>query len=355
MAELLRRGTASMEFFARVNLVNIPSYLLAHSPEVDRLCSMLFAYLTLQVVGLCWAFMVNASFSLALRITPFLPPESISGLPIQPDTTSLFASPESTAKLICQFYVSYASIRVVISFGQAVFQLALESIKDFPDAAKIISDGGIDTLKWMWIIFIPALLLELGLMQADNVCSAAETNGDSAWQTLSAAAFGALCHRTGLHFLTSQFPEIRRMIYYCLVCLVVQIWQGFLHQFPHWNAVFKEMPSLVRFLCQASVGALWCVTWIVCVLLLLGLVRATDVSGILHMALFGWTLWLFLLTPSLVTKYGASWADKATPQSMMSLAAFLRISHMCIIGIIFFGVCTISGFLRAQVGPFVRA
>jgi hypothetical protein len=60
-----------VEFVTRAFYVNVPAYLLAKSPELDRIASFVFTYLLLQIVGFCWAFLVNAAFALACQ-TPQL-------------------------------------------------------------------------------------------------------------------------------------------------------------------------------------------------------------------------------------------------------------------------------------------
>lgn len=338
--ELLRQTCNLLEFATRFTLVNIPSYLLAFSPELDRMCSMIFAYLTFQLVGLCWAFLVNAAFALACRVTSFLPKLSPSA-----DSSISFSTQSTTIEMICAFYVSYASIRVVISFGQAIFHLALESIKDFPDASAILSKGGIFTLHLTPIIFVPALVLEVGLLGADFVCKLNSASGSS---TSVEYLSSALCNHTGLYYLTSQFPEIRRLVFYSLVCMVVQIWQTFLHQFPKWNAAVRDLTSISRLLFQSSAAVLSSLSILTIVIVVTGSAAMGDVETSLYFLLLGWTFWLFLFAPVLVTKYGAGWAAKTTTQSLQALAAYLRISHMCIISLFFVIVCFSFGFLRAQ-------
>ena len=113
MASMLRRAlstaTATVEALARVILVNVPLYLLSVS-ELDSASIFVMAYLLLQVVGFCWAFLVNAAFALAARSTALLPPS--------PSTSSSSASRMTSLQLICTYYVSYATIRVFIWFAQ---------------------------------------------------------------------------------------------------------------------------------------------------------------------------------------------------------------------------------------------
>ena len=65
----LRRLTKGIEFWARVSMVNLPSYVLANSVALDRICMALFTYLLFQVVGITWASLVNAAFALACELS----------------------------------------------------------------------------------------------------------------------------------------------------------------------------------------------------------------------------------------------------------------------------------------------
>ena len=250
----------ALEWSARLVLVNWPVYLMS-IPELDRATALLISYLVFQVVGLLYAFLVNAAFALACRVPYFLPPIDLavvaavtSGglinsssdtlnvtLPTEPsERESLLSSPTRSAQLIAAFYVSYASVRVVVGFAQSVFAIALESAKDFPDAALEMSKGGILLLKLTPIVFVPALTLEMGLMFADTLCLPAP----------SPLLGPALCDASGLTYLTSAYPEIRRITFYAVVLMAVQLWQCLLHQFPNWTAAFRCLSASARLVAQ---------------------------------------------------------------------------------------------------------
>ena len=115
-------------------------------------------------------------------------------------------------RLVCSFYVLYASVRVVVSFANCIISVAIESIRDFPAAAKVLRSGGKFTLQLTFLIFIPSLVLEIGLLSADSVCF------DNFWSDL-------FCKHSGLYYLTAKFPEIRKVVIYCTLAMVVQVWQ----------------------------------------------------------------------------------------------------------------------------------
>jgi recombinational DNA repair protein (RecF pathway) len=89
-------------------------------------------------------------------------------------------------------------------------------------------------------VFVPALLLEVGLLLANRTCpdtlaqgnnamGGEDMNGMAATATATASA-AFVCQHTGLHFLTSAYPEVRRLLFYSLVAMVLQLWQTALHQ-----------------------------------------------------------------------------------------------------------------------------
>ena len=64
----LNQISRGVEFSARLLLVNFPLYILAKSPELDRVCCIVFSYLFFQVVGFSWAFLVNASKAISSQV-----------------------------------------------------------------------------------------------------------------------------------------------------------------------------------------------------------------------------------------------------------------------------------------------
>lgn len=139
----LNEISRSIEFGARILLVNFPLYIFAKFPEVDRLSSITLGYLFFQVVGLCWAFLVNASFALACKSAMFVPGNV------------------STGRLIVNFYVHYASIRTVISFAQSHAQIAFDMINDFSIFSKFIDATGIKIFEYHHLLFVPCIILEV--------------------------------------------------------------------------------------------------------------------------------------------------------------------------------------------------
>ena len=357
--EFIRSACYALEFVGRLALVNVPLFLLGKSPELDRISSCVMAYLIFQVVALCWAFLVNAAFALACRVPFFLPPLDLviessmsnltqsSGTSNSTDWNSLLSSPSTSVQLIAAFYVSYASIRVVVNFAQSLFYVALESIKDFPEASAELSKGGIFTLQLFPIVFIPALVLEIGLISADTLCLVSSNKSDEKYSDVSYVnAF--VCRNSGLGYITSTFPEVRRVILYGVLAMAVQLWQVLLHQFPKWDLAFRCLSTTTRAVAQISVLILSIISIIVGIFLVFKQVNVRLLEILVCSVVMGWTMWLFAVSRLLVATHGESWAARTTTQSLMHLAAYLRLSHVCILALTFGAVCFTTGFLQAQ-------
>jgi hypothetical protein len=113
-----------VEFWTRFILLNIPSALLVNFPELDRVSSIGFTYLALQVVGYCWAFLVNAAFAISCQAASFLPFNQTN-------------EEATTLQLISSFYFAYASARVVISYAHHASYLGYQSLQDFPHIISV--------------------------------------------------------------------------------------------------------------------------------------------------------------------------------------------------------------------------
>lgn len=297
---------SGIEAFARGLLVNIPTYLLSIA-EVDNACAMIMAYMLMQIVGFCWAFLVNAAFALACRSTELLPPvmqqsESATATVLSHEHVSSYSS----MQLIAAFYVSYASIRVVIGFAQSVFSISLESVKSFPDVAKRLSRGGKTTLHLIPLVFIPPIVVMVSLMCADRVCE--RDDATQPWQR-------GLCDNSGISYLSSKKPDLRRLTVYSVFLVVIQLWQAALHQFPNWREAFMSLKWFTRLVFQLAVLLLAVISTFVGVVFLF-LERALDVSTshaeeIVCLVLLGWTLWLLCFIPVLVRTHGDSWEQES--------------------------------------------
>lgn len=356
LENVLRSICFGLEFSSRAIFVNIPFYLQAHNPELDRICAILFAYLTIQVVGFVGACLTNAMLTLACRVTAFLPPLAYLAPSIEFNQTSgslvdsFHTSPYSMIQLIANYYVSYASIRIMVSFIQGVFNVGLESIKDFPDACKVLADGGMFTLQMSPIMFLPAIILEFGLLLADPICSLGDsgkvnaTSDSSIMHKVVVNSCHFSCDYTGMRFLTSPYSDARRVVFGVCVIMILQLWQAALHQFPNWNRAVKSLHFTSRISHQIAVFVLGLSTFIT----LLAMATMPLPLIVPCVILTGWTIWLFHFTPVLVRVYGHVWAAKVNPASLQALAANLRMSFILMIGVAAIFLTTFAGLQRAQ-------
>lgn len=229
-----------------------------------------------------------------------------------------------------------------------MFIIALQNIKDFPDASKVISSNGVHSLNLFPLIFIPSIVLEVALLTSDVVCNAAVN----------------VCNYSGLYYLTSQFPHLRRIFIYSLLIMVLQLWQSSLHQFPRWDIVFKNI-NLVKRLCFLI--AVFTLSILTSMVLFLPYVYDSinfkgsinkiaffyQLSKISHqtwlcLTVTGWTAWLLLFYPHLIHIHGEAWSKRVTQQSIENLASYLRLSQVFILGVLFIGICLQNGLLEAQ-------
>lgn len=327
LLSLLDRFSRTLEFLARFILINIPSFIHACSPELDRVCSVIQAYFLLQIVGLCWAMLVNSGFVVACQWASIYLPLSST------------VEGANTVRLVAAFYVSYASFRVVICFAQFVSHSAIESMKDFPEAARILSSAGTFTLLLSPIVFIPSVIIQLALIIADQTCSSNH----------SISKF--VCENSGLFVLSSTYPEVQRLVFLTILVVVVQVWQVMLHQFPRWDKVFKRTPFLLSFFLHLSAMLLSVYSALVIMAVILERLAIAHLDAWLYMwpmlthCLLGWTVWLALFMPHLLGAQGKEWAARVSKSSLQQLAAQLRISLVGLLLIAFLVGCVRDGGL----------
>ncbi len=390
--DLLQRANSVLEFLIRWIFVNLPTYLLANFPELDRISIVVMAYFLLQVVGLCWGVLLNAGFSLACRITGVLPYLSTGPLFTSGNADGEFTTSVSV-QMISTFYVSYASVRSVIGFASSIFNLALDSINNFPKSTASIVKRGKYVLQTSEWCFLPPLLLLLGLAGSDYMCGefsngggtrelmsiamgirnnittdmGAESCGSSSpyyepsrsWPEYAALLHDtvqrgtrssriAMCNHSGYYFLTSRYEQSRRLVFYTLLIMVVQLWQVYLYQFPHWNLALKTAHPVKRVALQASVMALFTISMICAYLVFCCDIKVSHVEELVCLVLLGWTLWLFFFVPVLADAHGDRWLMRLSQERLQQFASYIRVSHTCLLGLMFAALCWRSGLLQAR-------
>jgi hypothetical protein len=349
--DFLARLCRYFEFVYRVLLVNLPSFVLAKFPELDRISSIIMTYLLMQVVGFCWAILVNAAFAVSCRSSEYLPPFEVftyvyslvqtclgyQELGINLNLPKDSSSSLSSVQLLLAFYISYASIRVFIGFAQSIFAIALQSIKDFPDASKLLASGGSLTLKFVPLVFIPSIILEIALLTSDLCAS----------DDLSIIPY-RLCRHSGLFYISSKYPHSRRIVMYSLIVMVMQLWQSALHQFPRWDQVFKRLTFANRFFYQISVFILSVMTLVIILVPKFHFIGGLSEDHFTILTASGWTIWLFTFYQQIIQVHGETWIKRVSTESIEHLAAFMRLSLMFMLGILFFRICIVDGYLQAQ-------
>ena len=360
---LISRSCQILEFSGRGLFVNIPTFLLASFPEINRVCSVTTTYFLLQVVGICWAILLNAGFALACRVTYILP-----ALNVDPSKSFTYTadlsnfSSSATAQLMASSYVAYASIRIMIAYGRNVFDIALQSTQDFPEAARQVVAGGVASLTITSAAFVPAIALQVGLIFADTMCI--DVMGDlqadvglgipyadtayRVWRT-ALPARDKICTHLGFHYFTTPHKHVRSLFFSVLLIMVLQIWQAYLQQFPRWNPVFMTMKPGPRAAFQMS--ALLLLFSTVGTLMAIIMRYTTGVVNTEQVVLFnmlGWTIWLYFFTLHLTKSRGELWSQTVSPKHIQHMLAYLRISQCLLLAIIFFYKAWLYGLLQAQ-------
>jgi len=342
LSSVASQFSSGVEFCARLVLVNCPSYALAKLPAIDKVCQAIFAYLLFQVVGFNWAILVNASFALACQLK-----ELIRGA--------------SMTQLVLTFYIYYASLRVIAAFAVSSGFFGMQSLNNFPVACDTVSKNKKDALSSGGVVFLPLIALEIGLLLSDVVCpfgdSVDKSNGDTPLTEVYIAPPepSFICKHTGLHFLTSNYIEVRRLLFYSLVTFIIQLYQTCLLQFPSWEMVLQAMRPGVSVAFQASILVLVVstITSILSAAFLGGPLDTASTAtkwtdGYLNLVLFGWTAWLYLFFPFIVKVHGEDWVKTTSVRRLQVIVAHIRISQIAMLAALFGTVTLWHGYLRAQ-------
>jgi hypothetical protein len=291
------------EFFSRLWLVNVPTYVVTQIPEVNVCVTYMFSYVLVQNVGFLWAFLVNASFAVACQVAAFLP----------------FQAGMDTYTLVGSFYLVYSSVRVITHFAAATGRCAIFCLQNFAGIEKILLIERVHAVKFYHVVFSSIFLMELTLLSSEFFCAK--------WFPISAYT----CHDRGmLRLLTQRFPHNRRLLYCLLSAVVMSLWQCVMHQFPRWNKSITHTSRRVRIFFRVFIAVLSLSTLVSLTLLVVTRVHPSVVVVLDHvmcMLLFGWTLMLYLLVPLLVAASGEEWINNTSPKSLKRLCLILCMSQ----------------------------
>ena len=131
-----------IEINLRILFVNVPFWIDIHLPELLKLSRLAFLYIFLQLVGVIWAFLLDASCSAILTLVRMLMPSE--------------QAPPSLSTLVATFYLYYASFRLIAKFGQNATLIGWQSLEDFPQARSVL----VRTTS-LWPVFLSILFSAL--------------------------------------------------------------------------------------------------------------------------------------------------------------------------------------------------
>jgi uncharacterized membrane protein YhdT len=313
---------ALIEFVSRLWLVNFPTYILTTAPEVVTVITYIYSYVLVQNVGFCWAFLGNASFALACQAAAFLPSSSGSG----------------TLQLVASFYVVYACARIVIYLGTWSARFAVFCLQQFSGVEKAFTLDRDHFVRGCENMFYILIALESALLFSELICSRYVPYSDD------------ICLTTGLNYLTMDYPGVRRIAFGLLSAMVILIWQALLQQFPRWSKTMGNKSTAVRVVFQATVAALSILTSIGVIGLLVNLPDsfAPWYDRYMCAVLFGWTLWMYMYTPSLIHASSEAWLKAANASSLKRLCLCLCMTQFFfVIAFLFYRTFKV-GFIDAQ-------
>lgn len=313
---------ALIEFASRLWLVNFPTYILTTAPEVVTVITYIYSYVLVQNVGFCWAFLGNASFALACQAAAFLPSSTGSG----------------TLRLVASFYVVYACARIVIYMGTWSARFAVFCLQQFSGVEKAFTLERDLFVRGCETMFSILIALESALLFSEVLCAGYIPYSDE------------VCLTIGLNYLTMDYPGVRRIVFGLLSAVVILIWQALLQQFPRWSKTMGDKSTAVRVVFQATIAGLSALTSIGAVGLLVHIPDALMPWYDRYMCalLFGWTIWLYMYTPSLIHSSGEAWLKAANASSLKRLCLCLCMTQ-CFFVIVFLFYRTFKvGFIDAQ-------
>lgn len=298
---MLRVFSQLIEFFSRLWLVNVPTYVVTEIPEVSVCVTYLLSYILVQNVGFLWAFLVNASFAVACQVASFLP----------------FQDGMDTHKLVGSFYLVYSSVRVITYFAATMGRFAIFCLQNFSGIEKLLLLERDYVVKFYHIFFGMIFALELALIGSDVCCAS--------WFPMRST----VCHPQGLLLLTQRHPANRRLLYCLVAAVVMSLWQCVMHQFPRWNKSMSDVPSGVRVFFQVLIASLSMSTTISLLFLFVPVAPSLVIVHDLVMCvlLLGWTLMLYLFVPLLIASSGDEWIRHTSTKSLKRLFLILCMSQ----------------------------
>ena len=356
-----------VEEFARTFIYYFPKYLMK-SQEISRMCSITFTYLIFQLLGFCYAVTVNASLSFAC--SSFVSGSALNMSQLHSlDAFKIFFTPStfSIYFYILQFYVYWSSMSIVFRFTRCIFYIGLESIKDFSEINHELNE--LKSHRLYNFVFTVLITCELFFLFGDCVCE-------------NSSKFYALeysCSSFGYFFLSSSGTS-RRVTLICVFITLIQLWQTCIVQYDFTfhralnmvnisHAIKSSYEFFVLLLFLISTAG-WCIIiyinrfpeaddwkW------LFGsyifdtfgnYMHTTSVTNftmnILCFIMLIWTIWLCIFMPVLrrAQEIVASQKNHNSSIIVQNYIAFIRLSYLLILFVLFIVTATFSGLVQAQ-------
>jgi len=305
--------------------------------HLHRLVSLIFMYLMLQVLGLLWAFLLNAGCILML---------DLATIAMDWDSWHQLALMSG----LSTFYVTYCIFRVSIQFGNDIGLIAWQSLDDFPRAQHVVARAADRWPMLLILLFLPQSIAAFLLVVTPPVC-------EGEWG-VSNAAGKVVCHFTPLKFLTQEFERPRSILTQMVFLGLVQFAQVLLHQFPSWSRNLSAVRYRYRHPLHAILVLLvfftcpWLVRWV-------GLHAGYDWLRIGYLVdhqwycralLLGWTLWALYLAVLLCNSGKVTAPPLTDPQTLQEVFMNLKLSFLVGSCILFLRGCFHPklGYLESQ-------
>eukprot|EP01134_Creolimax_fragrantissima_P007952 CFRG7952T1 len=197
------------------SFVTFQEYLLITFPVLNRIVSWICLSFSLQVLGVLWAFNINAISNLALMAGAVVARADIGNI--------------SATQLLATAYVIYATLSVLITFGKFTWHTGLAGLKHFPRQRQmILLDRGSQSVMLCTLFIILAGLVTL--IAVPRLCLEPEEN------------YGAVqlfCQSSMVPNALTQDSSVVVTITACLAVALTQVIQFVCYEIPMWSVALR--------------------------------------------------------------------------------------------------------------------
>jgi hypothetical protein len=210
-----------------------------------RVLSLIYVYIVLQVVGLVWAIVANATVSLGLIVAKEFGPNA---------GVSNFFSDIGRAEILATFYVVYSTFRVVLRFLNACIETVWDSVNDFPNCRTAIQLFSADrSFLILFATFFPVALLAVSIIVTGWVCHTSGVyvhvqdvvNTMTSWlpeqnQRVINSQLQYFCVDSPFAFIAEGSFLPRRILSLSIMLYIYQFCAVILSQFPDWREIIRR-------------------------------------------------------------------------------------------------------------------